>query len=308
MGDGTRLTVGDRVHLGSITKPMTATVIATLVEDGLLGWDTSPFDLFPEFAADAHPRLRGTRLDRLLAHRAGIPPFTAHEEMEPVPPFAGSPRDRRLAFAGWLLRQEPVAEPVTEYAYSNAGYTIAAAMAEHAADRSWEELAQARLFDRVPMPSAGWGWPALQSTEQPWGHLKNGRTFEPQDPNGPYLFGDLLAPAGDAHSSVLDLAQFGRATLRGLAGEAALLQAETMRKLATPFGGGDYGLGWVIGESGPYHSGSATTFLAFLVVRPDQDRVYAFVTNAAASETMEPDPADAALIKGLLNTLVERFG
>jgi len=309
-GGGDLVTLEDRFHVGSVTKPMTATLIATLVEAGLLGWDSAPADLLPEFAATLHPALRPVRLAHLLAHRGGIAAFTDDDEMTPVPSFNGSARDRRLAFAGWLLAQEPSATPIADFFYSNAGYAIAAAMAERAADRPWEDLMRERLFAPLSMASAGFGWPALLGPDQPWGHLKRGPVLDPQAPDGPYQLGPLLAPAGDVHVSVLDLAEFGRTHLRGLAGDDTLLGADTMREMHTSLGAapwGGYGLGWAIPKCSHQHMGSAGTFLALLYLQPEHDRVYALATNAAVSQTTEASEDDAGLFSGLLAALTQRF-
>lgn len=309
-GGNDPVTVADRFHIGSITKPLTATVCAMLVEDGLLGWDAALADVLPEFAAALHPALRPVQLEHLLAHRAGIAPFTDDSELEPVPAFAGSPRDRRLAFTGWLLQQAPPVAPLSVFSYSNAGYAIATAMAERAAGESWEDLIRARLFTPLSLTSAGFGWPALVSSDQPWGHFKRGDSLEPQDPHGDYQLGPLLAPAGDVHVTMADLAAFGRMHLLGLAGEDTLLAHSTVRRMHTSLGdspGGGYGLGFNIAENNHQHMGSAGTFLAVLMLRPQHERVYAVATNAAASQTIEASDDDAGLLKALLSALIEHF-
>lgn len=104
--------------------------------------------------------------------------------------------------------------------------------------------------------------------------------------------------------------RFGRTHLLGLAGDETPLRAETVHRLHTPLGtgeGGDYGLGWGIAETGHQHAGCAGTFFALLVVRPEHDRVYAFATNAAASDSMAANEDDANLAKRLLASLIERF-
>lgn len=310
-GDPQSVTIEDRFHLGSIAKPMAATVLATLVEEGRLGWETTPRGVFPEFAADVHPALHDVRLEQLLAHRAGIAPFTDDAELAPPPPFTGSPRDRRLAFAAWLLGHAPSTTPGTEVRYSNAGYAIVAAMAERVADRPWEALVRERLFAPLGLVGAGFGWPAAQNAEQPWGHRKTGPTLTPHPPDDAYQLAPLWTPAGDVHATMPDLAKFGRMHLRGLAGEETPIRAETVRRLHAPLGtveGGDgVALGWGITETGHQHAGSAGTFFALLVVRPEHDRVYAFATNAAASDSMDANEDDARLAKGLLTTLIARF-
>jgi CubicO group peptidase (beta-lactamase class C family) len=309
-GGNDPVSVADRFHIGSITKPMTATLCATLFEEGRLAWDARPVDILPEFAAELHPVLRSVRLEHLLAHRAGIAPFTDDEEMAPVLAFEGTPHDRRLAFSGWLLRQEPVVTPDTEFSYSNAGYTIAAAMAERAGDVSWEDLMRSRLFAPLGLDGAGLGWPALDDPKQPWGHFKRGDSLEPQDPHGEYQLGPLHAAAGDVHMPVADLAAFGRMHPRGLAGKDILITADTVRRMHTPLGdapGDGYGLGWSISESSHNHTGCAGTFLAVLLLRPQHGRVYAVATNAAAAQTLEGSEDDRELVTDVLSTLVQRF-
>ena len=300
VGNADPVTLDDRFHLGSVTKPMLATVIATLVEEERIGWDSTLVDILPSVAASIHPALRAIRLEDLLSHRAGIDPFIGHERFAQLPPFGGSARDQRLAFAEWLLHQEPFVEPLSRNLYSNAGYTIAAAMTEWVTDQSWEAVLQDRLFDPLHLVSAGFGWPAENGPNQPWGHRKESQGFVPHV----YRVTPFEAPVGDVHCSILDLAAFGRMHLRGLAGEYTLLRAETIRKLHTPIG--YFGLGWEIGEQEHQHSGSAGTFNALLLLRPRQDRVYVFATNAASPNPRE-DLDEQALVFGLLRNLVTRF-
>src|SRR4051812_27907352 len=47
-GDPTPITVDDKFHIGSCTKSMTATMIATLVEEGKLRWSTTMGEVFTD--------------------------------------------------------------------------------------------------------------------------------------------------------------------------------------------------------------------------------------------------------------------
>ena len=44
------VSTSDQWHIGSITKAMTATLAAILVEQSLISWDTTPLDIWPETA------------------------------------------------------------------------------------------------------------------------------------------------------------------------------------------------------------------------------------------------------------------
>lgn len=66
-------TLADVWHLGSDAKPMTATLIARLVERGVLAWDTPLTKLLPELAAAMRPEYGSVTLVNLLSHTAGLP-------------------------------------------------------------------------------------------------------------------------------------------------------------------------------------------------------------------------------------------
>src|SRR5271165_5038661 len=73
IGSAEPMQVLDQVHLGSCTKAMTATLIGTLVDDGLLSWSSMIRDVFPEVASRLHPDFQTATLADLLTHRAGRP-------------------------------------------------------------------------------------------------------------------------------------------------------------------------------------------------------------------------------------------
>ena len=69
---GPAATVEDRWHMGSITKSMTSTLAASMVEDGLISWDTTPLDVWPELANDIHADFRNATLRQFLSHTSGM--------------------------------------------------------------------------------------------------------------------------------------------------------------------------------------------------------------------------------------------
>ncbi|MBV9958361.1 MAG: serine hydrolase, partial [Acidobacteria bacterium] len=200
-----RVTLKDRFHLGSTAKSMTATMIATLVEEGKLSWETTLAQVFPELGDKLHPTLRAVTLAQLLTHRAGITPFEDEEEptWKQLPKFKGSPTKVRLAFTEWMLRRG-AASPVGEYVYSNAGYCLAAAMAERVTGKSWESLMRERLFKPLGLRSAGFGWPARDHAHEPWGHQEIKGELTPHSPRDVYQLPPYIAPAGDVHMSIGD--------------------------------------------------------------------------------------------------------
>lgn len=209
-------------------------------------------------------------------------------------------RRRRLRAptpAVWLLQQNPVVEPGTEHVYSNAGYLIAAAMAEELANASWEQLVQDRLGRPLGLSSIGFGWPARADRSQPWGHRYSKNRFTPHATDDAYQLGALLGPAGDLHMNVGDLARFAKLHLEGLQGRAALLRPATFQKLHEPVG--DYALGWNVQKTGNHHLGGAETFVAAIWVSVPRKAAIVVVSNA---------DADERIISTVINETLRLFG
>lgn len=274
--------IKDRFHIGSVSKPISATVIAVLVEDNVLGWETTIAEAYPDLAGRIHPAYLGITLEQLLSHRAGIVPWEEDEEIALAPAVTGSPQQQRRAAVFWLLSQSPVAHPGTEYVYSNAGYLVAAAIAEAATGLAWEEIVRERLAIPLDLTSLGFGWPARDDPAQPWGHRSSSDGFVPHDPSDSYQAGPLLGPAGDLQMSITDLARFARLHLEGLQGRAGFLSLATYQKLHRPIG--DYALGWNVRETADHHLGGMGTFLAAIWVSVPRNVAIVVVTNADAEE------------------------
>src|SRR5437763_11129417 len=71
-GDSQRIKQSDAFHLGSVTKPITATLIGKLVEERKLTWETTPVQVFPEWKEEMDSKLRTITIAQILAHQAGL--------------------------------------------------------------------------------------------------------------------------------------------------------------------------------------------------------------------------------------------
>ena len=280
VGTEVAATVYDKWHLGSDTKAMTAVLIAALVEQGRLKWETTIEEVFPELAPSMSPAFKKINLLELLSHRAGL----AADLFWGLIPRSKTIREQRLASLKAASTAKLNSEPGTQYLYSNLGYVIAGAMVEAAADDSWEALIKRILFQPLGMDSAGFGGVGTPGQiDQPWGHTADGK---PVKANGPDADNPpVLGPAGRAHCTLGDWAKFIADWLRGARGEKALLKPETYRILQTPPFGGEYALGWVVverewgGGKVLTHAGSNTMNLAVAWLAPLRDFAVLVVTN-----------------------------
>ena len=275
-----RVTTDDAFHIGSCTKPFTATIVAMLVEEKKLAWDARVVDVFPEWKQTMRPEYRDVTVADLLSHEAGLPPYGEDEEIKALPKFSGSHTDRRREFSRYVLEHPPALAPRTAFQYSNAGYDVAAAMAERVSGRSWEELVRQRIFEPLHMRSAGFGWPS-----RVWGHESDGHgRLKPVDPRGPYQLPDFIAPSGDLHMSADDLALFIQAHLRAMRGTRTLIAPDTAATMHTrrKKSGLGFGVASVAGfENVATHSGSADTFVTVIAIAAKEDVAVAVSTNAA---------------------------
>lgn len=242
-GTGIPASLDDRWHLGSDTKAMTATLVGSLVEQGLLKWNTTAADVFPDLASAFDPAMKNVTVLHLLSHGAGLPANLS------APWFKaggdGSPQKQRLEVLKQALSQKPEFTPGSKFQYSNLGYVIVGAMVEKVTGISWEEAIQGRVFKPLEMTTAGFGGTGTPGQiDQPWGHQDGGR---PVAANGPAADNPpVLGPAGRVHCTIQDWAKFVADQLRGARGRPALLKTSTYQALHTPPFGGDYGLGWIV--------------------------------------------------------------
>lgn len=305
-GTGVAVSVEDQFHLGSDTKAMTATMLATLVEEGKLSWMTTLEEVFPELAPKMNSAYRRITLEQLLAHRAGFaeaswPRGKSFYDMHGLP---GTPREQREAYVAMVLREAPVCEPGSKFLYSNRSYVVAGAMAEKAADDSWEGLMQKRLFVPLGMQSGGFGAMGKKGKiEQPWQHKLLWKWHRPIQPGPRSDNPPVLGPAGTAHCSVIDWGKFITAHLRGERNLPGVLQPETFKRLHAPSFGGECAFGWLVAER-PWaggrvftHAGSNTMNYAVAWMAPARDFGVLVVTNQAGGSTLKAcDEAAVALI------------
>ena len=298
-GEDVPAAIGDKWHLGSDTKAMTATAIARLVEQGHLKWDTTLSDVFPDLAAGMHPAFRSTTIHQLLSHRAGLKGDLDWWEIAKE----GSTQEQRLESVRLGTASKPEHKPNAKCNYSNLGYVIAGAIVEHVTMKSWEESIQELLFDPLEMHTAGFGGIGTDGEiDQPWPHLA-GAT--PAAQNGPTTDNPaVMGPAGRVNCSISDWGKFIADHLRGARGGNALLSTNSYTTLHTPPRGNDYALGWIVterdwgGGTVLTHGGCNTMNYANVWIAPQRDFALLVCINQGDSVAAKAsDEAIGALLK-----------
>jgi CubicO group peptidase (beta-lactamase class C family) len=304
-GTDTPVTINDHFHLGSNTKAMTATLLATLVENGRVSWEATLEDVLP--SVKLHPAYRTVTVEQLLAHRAGFtsrswPKGKGFLAMHRLP---GTPREQRRAYVAAILAEPPVAQPGTNFLYSNRSYAIAGAIAEEVLNDSWEDVMRRRIFEPLDMQTAGFGAMGTPGNiDQPWQHKLMWKWHWAIKPGPRAGNPQVIAPAGGAHCSIVDWAKFIQAHLRGEQNEPGILNPETLKRMHAFTG--DYGFGWMTvdrpwaGGRALTHTGSNTMNCAVAWMAPVRDFGVLVMANQGGGSTFHAcDEAASLLIREL---------
>lgn len=297
IGKGDPITPADRMHLGSLTKAITATLIGALVEKQKMTFETTIGQAFPELSSKILPAYQNVTVRQLLGHAGGIQPYRDKPTLMSMLTLKGTPIEQRIAMMERTLAEPPRFEPGTRHEYSNAGPSIAGAMAERLGGGApYEQLVEQLVF--APLGGhAAFGNPGLAAEPQPWGHSRAifGSVAE-VIPAAPAFTTPLaFEPAGDASPSMYDYGRFLQLHLRGLKGRDDILKAATIQELHTrvaPSTANAAGnlMGWSLmprdGVESHEHTGSYGAFTAYVTVQPSRDIAVAAVTNLGNSQEL----------------------
>jgi CubicO group peptidase (beta-lactamase class C family) len=240
-----------------------------------------------------HANFRPVTLLQLLTHRAGLPDDREDGTTQSrIDAAGGTLTEKRLAMVRTRTSVAPTTAPGSAYQYSNAGYEIAAALAERVTGQTYEDLMQVRVFEPLGMNSAGFGAPGTSSAvNTPRGHttVLNAAVAVPP---GPAADNPLFtAPSGGIHCSLADWARFAAAHLAGARGENDWLSPEAWNTLHTP-PAGEYACGWMVLQDTPlgralFHDGGNTMWYAVIYLLPDSNTAVLVATNRGDEQHAE---------------------
>jgi len=291
-GKDSPISADDLWHIGSITKSMTATMIARLVEQGKMSWDMKLIDVFKDIEIDQG--WHNTTLDQLLTHSSGVRPNFPISVMLNWPDSQAKLDQARIKVVGDVLKSPPSTDK--KFVYSNVGYTIAGVMAAEITGKSWEVLMHDEVFKPLGLDSAGFGAPlSTKNKSQPWGHRNVfGIKKISMDPNKQADNTPIMGPAGTVHMNMSDILRYGNAHLQGELAQGDLAQKNAHNTYLKPqtwkrlhrANINDYAYGWVVPKHREWadgraiwHNGSNTMWYALLAIAPQKKTVFVLVTN-----------------------------
>lgn len=288
-------------QLASLSKPLSATVVATLVGQNQVSWDTPIVSKLPWFALSDPGATQMVTVGDMFSHRSGLPDH-AGDRLEDVG------YDRRQVLE--RLRQLSLDQFRTSYAYTNFGLTTGAEAVAANAGKSWEDLAAETLFRPLGMNATSYQFSDYESrTDRAVGHIHVDGRYEPRYVRN----AQAQSPAGGVSSSVNDMTRWmamvladGKHDDQQLIDPNALLPAITPQVVSArgaepAMRSGFYGYGFNVGttsgartelsHSGAFELGAATN----VVFLPSADVAIVALTNATPAgipETLTAEFAD----------------
>lgn len=255
--------------LASVSKPLTATALMLLVEEGRVGLNRPVVEYVPEFAGGGKDRIT---VRHLLTHTSGMrdDDTTAFAEAQadkldiPPPEPTQHPAINRFVH---LRVGAPARQPPGEAMhYFNFGYTLLGEIVRRASGESFNDFTRARVFLPLGMKDTYFTVPSAvrpRIVRRPAGTPFDWWNSEDND--------EWPGPAGGGYSTALDMAIFGQMFLNGggydgvrllsPATVAAMTRDQTGLRVQLPYDETDfpncpYGLGWfLLGENTSQKSG-----------------------------------------------------
>jgi CubicO group peptidase (beta-lactamase class C family) len=296
------VTADTLMMIGSVNKSMTATMAATVVDDGWLSWDTPLVELLPGFAV-ADPQLtpRLTVADAFCTC-TGLP----RRDLELLFHFDDLPPDRLIAQVAELPLTAPFGE---RYQYSNqmfalGGYAAAAAAGAAPNDLygGYQLVMHERLLNPIGMHRSTFALDeVLASGDYAHPHATDldgnlQRVSLPVDARFPIP----VAPVGALWSSARDVARYVQTELAdGVAPDGTrVVSVENLARTRAPRvaippepgiptlfsrSGNYYAMGWVVdtyqGQPVLCHTGGTLGFVSEVAFLPEADLGVVILTN-----------------------------
>lgn len=225
--------------ISSNTKPITATALMTLVEDGLVGLSRPVAEYIPEMTGYGRENIL---VQHLLTHTSGYDSDTLGQcyalfQRIECPPKEDTQHERVHRFLTAFLALRPTRPPGELMTYSNENYMLLGEIVRRVSGQSLEDFAQQRIF--VPLGMTNTSYRLLEHIEDRLVHPVGDFLGKNDDDwDGPSMidrgFLDGPNPGGGVLTSALDYAAFLQSFLNGgTYGDVRLLGPRAVEVMTT---------------------------------------------------------------------------
>lgn len=275
------------VAIASISKSITATLVAILVGEGSLAFDDPISDYLPEYAdlklQKNGQSVRSPTIAECLSHTAGFPSGT----MAKIPPQSPVKRGDQAEVAHHLAAQGLATRPGTNYAYTFRGYAAVSRVIEVVTGHPIAEVLQEKLLSPLSMTETTFTPDASLARRIPvYASRTTGRSdaeVTAQIKRFRARSGSFVNVAGSLFSTPYDLQRFLQFHAdRGQAGDQQIVPSSVLAKLYQPQpASSKYGLGFSLRPGEIVGHGGATGTSANVDLK--SGRILIVLTQAGAT-------------------------
>ncbi len=272
-------TTDTKFMIGSVSKPITATLVLILVQKGLINLDSTLDHYVPEFKNK--PAAKVT-IKQLLSHTSGMPNYDIIKDFFPR---ISRQSFKRVDYLKVYCDSALAFVPGTRHMYSSWGYFTLGHVIEKVTGKSYDRAMKDEIFDKLKMSNSG---SYLHTQIVP----KRATGYE-------YGIGNFLSAdfrdqsntmgTGDIYTTVEDLFKFHLAIANN-----SLLNQELTKEMFSPgMRPARYGYGWfnqnfrytpTDSVTANYHLGTTEGFNAFMIRIPETNSMAVILCNSANTD------------------------
>ncbi len=265
--------------IGSVSKPLTATLVLIQVQKGLISLDKTIEDYLPEFK---NKPAAAVTIRQLLSHTSGIPNYDILKDFFPrISRQNFSRQDYIKVFMDSAL----AFKPGTHYAYSSWGYFTLGYILERVTNKTYAQLMADDIFKKIGMSNSGSYYHTQIVPNRATGYDYSFGGYTSSD----FRDQSNTMGTGDIYSTVEDLFKFHLA----LSNNSLLNAALTAEMFAPGIELAQYGYGWFNKQfkytaadsvMSNFHLGMTDGFISFIRRVPSTNSVVVILCNSSPTD------------------------
>ncbi len=262
--------------IGSVSKPLTATLMLIQVQKGLIGLDKTIEDYLPEFKNK--PAAKVT-IRQLLGHKSGMPNYDIIKDFFPRISRQNFTREDYIKI---YMDSALSFKPDSGWAYSSWGYFTLGYIMEKVTGKSYSQLMKEDIFNKLQMSNSGSYYHTQIVPNRATGYDYSFGGFTSSD----FRDQSNTMGTGDIYSTVEDLFKFHLSI-----SNHTLLNKELIDEMLSPgkLQYNNYGYGWfnqifkyteTDSVKANFHLGTTNGFISFAMRIPATNSFIVFLCNS----------------------------
>ena len=288
-------TIDTKFMIGSVSKPLTATLMLIQVQKGLIGLDKTIEDYLPEFKNK--PAAKVT-IRQLLGHKSGMPNYDIIKDFFPRISRQNFTREEYIKL---YMDSALSFKPDSGWAYSSWGYFTLGYIMERVTGKTYSQLMKEDIFNKLQMNNSGSYFHTQIVPKRATGYDYSFGGFA----SGDFRDQSNTMGTGDLYSTVEDLFKFHTSI-----SNYTLLNKELIDQMLSPgkLQYNNYGFGWfnhifkytnTDSIKANFHLGTTNGFISFALRIPATNSFVVILCNSYPTDFF-------GIIKSLIKVLYNK--